>query len=185
MSGSWGRGGDTKPSLTLTPFGRALGWGQPGVSLGQKGGERDRCRWGWEGLGGVICASVWATMSSLNAQLITLLCISMRARGSTGCSTAPAFPWACLPSSGSDQQVHLALGLHRSELIKSQTVKNFINSPSWSIYVESLHFSASRCSGCFQGLLSASEELMSNHGHLTCIQVPAPPWSHLHNQTVN
>lgn len=40
MSGSWGRGGDTKPSLTLTPFGQALGWGQPGVPRDKKGGKR-------------------------------------------------------------------------------------------------------------------------------------------------
>lgn len=98
-------------------------------------------------------------------------------------------PWLFLgpflPSSGSDQQVHLALGLHRSELIKSQTVKNFINSPSWSIYVESPHFSASRCSGCFQGLLQHLRIWCLSHGLLTCIQVPASPWSHIYNQPVN
>lgn len=53
MSGSWGHGGDTKPSLTLTPFGQALGWGQPGVLRDKKEGKETDAGGGGKALVGL------------------------------------------------------------------------------------------------------------------------------------
>lgn len=133
MSGSRGRGGGTKSSLTLTPFGRVLG----GVSLGRP----------WDKRGGP--PGTRQMHVGMGRHWVGYLCLCMSNNEQPQCSAnyfalhqheskkehtlhvrPRLFLGPFLPSSGSDQQVHLALGLHRSELIKSQTVKNFINSPS-------------------------------------------------------
>lgn len=45
------------------------------------------------------------------------------------------------------------------------------------------HFNASRCSGCFQGLLQHLRSWCLTCEHLTCIQVPSPSWTPLFTHT--